>query len=187
MRNAAAGLAAVDQRTVLGAPVWIKPLKFAVSFLAYSGALAWMLGQLPPVSRAEPVLAQRAGFRGPPTARGGRFNAREPRPDADRAPLPPTPVLGRTGWVIVAASAIEMAVIAGQAARGVRSHFNDDTIADGVPFTIMGLTIAALYVATFAIALRFLDPACANPATTGPRPSRSGTASCSRWSAWASA
>lgn len=108
------GLAVIDQRTVLGAPVWIKPLKFAISFVAYSGALAWMLGQL-----------------------------REP-------------VLRRTGWVIVAASAIEMAIIAGQAARGVRSHFNDDTAADAVLFAIMGLTIAALYVATFAIALRFV-------------------------------
>ncbi len=90
------GLAVVDQRTVLGAPVWIKPLKFAISFAAYSGALAWMLGQLrEPVSR-------------------------------------------RTGWVIVAASAIEMVIIAGQAARGVRSHFNDDTVADVALFAIIG-------------------------------------------------
>ena len=36
------------------------------------------------------------------------------------------PALRRTAWVIVVASAVEMAIIAGQAARGVRSHFNDD-------------------------------------------------------------
>jgi hypothetical protein len=49
-------LALIDHRTVLGAPVWIKPLKFAISLAAYAGVLAWMLGQLP-----QPVL-QRAGW-----------------------------------------------------------------------------------------------------------------------------
>ncbi|MFD8590894.1 hypothetical protein ACFV1B_15335 [Streptomyces sp. NPDC059637] len=34
---------AVDGRTVAGAPVWFKPLKFSVSFLAYALVLAWML------------------------------------------------------------------------------------------------------------------------------------------------
>jgi hypothetical protein len=107
-------LSVVDQRTVLGAPLWFKPLKFAVSFVAYAGALSWMLGQL-----------------------------REP-------------ALRRTGWIIVAASVIEMAVIAGQAARGVRSHFNDDTTGDRLLFIAMGVTIVVLYLATVAIALRFL-------------------------------
>jgi hypothetical protein len=108
------GLAVVDQRTLLGAPLWFKPLKFAISFVAYAGALAWMLGQL-----------------------------REP-------------ALRRTGWVIVGASVIEMVIIVGQAARGVRSHFNDDSVGDGLLFGVMGATIAVLYLATFAIALRFL-------------------------------
>lgn len=109
-----AGLALVDSRTLLGAPLWIKPLKFALSFAAYGGALAWMLGQL-----------------------------REP-------------ALRRAGWVIVAASAVELAIISGQAGRGVRSHFNDDSLADGVAFAVMGATIVTLYLATVAIALRFL-------------------------------
>lgn len=107
-------LSVVDQRTLLGAPLWFKPLKFAISFVAYAGALSWMLGQL-----------------------------REP-------------ALRRTGWVIVAASVIEMVIITGQAARGVRSHFNDDSLGDGLLFGIMGATIVVLYLATFAIALRFL-------------------------------
>jgi hypothetical protein len=40
-------LAVVDQRTLLGAPLWFKPLKFAISTAAYTFTLAWMLGQLP--------------------------------------------------------------------------------------------------------------------------------------------
>lgn len=106
--------ALVDQRTLMGAVVWVKPLKFAVSFVAYAGALAWMLGQLQ------------------------------------------VPALRRTGWVIVAASVVEMVVIVGQAARGVRSHFNDDTVGDQLLFALMGATIVVLYLATAAIALRFL-------------------------------
>lgn len=109
-----AGLALVDQRELMGAVVWVKPLKFAISFAAYCGALAWMLGRL-----------------------------REP-------------AFRRAGWAIVAASAVEMVIITVQAGRGVRSHFNDDTVGDGLLFVVMGLTIAVLYLATIAIAMRFL-------------------------------
>lgn len=106
--------ALVDDRVLLGAPLWFKPLKFAMSFTLYAGALAWLLGQLP-----------------------GR-------------------PLHRAGWVIVAASVIEMVIIVGQAARGVRSHFNDDSTTDELLFSIMGATIVVLWLATLAIALRFL-------------------------------
>ncbi|MET7462006.1 hypothetical protein [Nonomuraea sp. NPDC005501] len=41
---AATGLA-VDGRTVLGEPVWLKPFKFALSFALYAGTLSWMIGQ----------------------------------------------------------------------------------------------------------------------------------------------
>ena len=41
-----AGLAVVDPRTLVGAPLWFKPLKFSISIALYSLALAWMLGQL---------------------------------------------------------------------------------------------------------------------------------------------
>ena len=68
-------LAVVDDRVLLGAPLWLKPLKFAISFVAYAGTLAWLLGRL-----------------------------------RERA-------LQRTGWVIVTASAVEMAIIVGQAAE----------------------------------------------------------------------
>ena len=53
-------LAIVDDRTLLGAPLWLKPLKFAISFVAYAGTLAWMLGQL----RVPAAAADRLGHRG---------------------------------------------------------------------------------------------------------------------------
>ncbi|MEV6860527.1 hypothetical protein AB0M44_05930 [Streptosporangium subroseum] len=36
----------IDERTVLGEPVWLKPFKFAVSFALYAATLAWMLGKV---------------------------------------------------------------------------------------------------------------------------------------------
>jgi hypothetical protein len=52
---AAAGVL-VDDRVVTGAPAWLKPFKFAVSFVLYAGTLAWLLTLLPRRSR----LAERA-------------------------------------------------------------------------------------------------------------------------------
>ncbi|HEX3306857.1 MAG TPA: hypothetical protein VHS32_11470, partial [Streptosporangiaceae bacterium] len=37
---------AVDQRVLLGAPLWTKPLKFALSFGLYTLTLAWMLAHV---------------------------------------------------------------------------------------------------------------------------------------------
>ncbi|MEU7280677.1 hypothetical protein AB0A69_18095 [Streptomyces sp. NPDC045431] len=37
----------IDDRVLAGAPVWAKPFKFAVSFVAYCLSLAWMLSLLP--------------------------------------------------------------------------------------------------------------------------------------------
>lgn len=107
-------LAVLDDRVLLGAPLWLKPLKFAVSFVAYAGTLAWLLGQL-----------------------------------RERA-------LQRVGWMIVAASAVEMVIIVGQAARGVGSHFNVATPFDANLFSVMGATVVVLWLATLAVALRFL-------------------------------
>ncbi len=39
--------AAIDDRTVLGISVWIKPIKFAASIAIYLWTLAWLLGELP--------------------------------------------------------------------------------------------------------------------------------------------
>ncbi|MGW0732218.1 hypothetical protein [Streptomyces sp. NPDC002851] len=42
----------VDDRVLVGAPIWAKPFKFAVSFAAYCLSLAWMLSLLPRGRRA---------------------------------------------------------------------------------------------------------------------------------------
>ncbi|WP_194823298.1 hypothetical protein [Micromonospora sp. S-DT3-3-22] len=46
----AVGLLA-DPRVLTGAPIWLKPFKFSVSFVLYGATLAWMLAQLPRRSR----------------------------------------------------------------------------------------------------------------------------------------
>ncbi|MFB7517137.1 hypothetical protein [Streptomyces sp. NPDC056144] len=38
---------AVDDRILVGVPIWTKPFKFSVSFVAYALSLAWMLTLLP--------------------------------------------------------------------------------------------------------------------------------------------
>ncbi|MCH0539435.1 hypothetical protein I3F58_07630 [Streptomyces sp. MUM 203J] len=53
----AVGLA-VDDRTLVGMPIWNKPFKFAVSFVAYGLSMAWILSLLP---RHRPG-ARRAGW-----------------------------------------------------------------------------------------------------------------------------
>jgi hypothetical protein len=40
-----------DPRVLLGAPIWLKPFKFAVSFVLYGTTMAWMLSLLPKRSR----------------------------------------------------------------------------------------------------------------------------------------
>jgi hypothetical protein len=41
----------VDDRILTGVPIWLKPFKFAVSFVFYAWTLAWMLAVLPRRSR----------------------------------------------------------------------------------------------------------------------------------------
>ncbi|MET7709920.1 hypothetical protein [Micromonospora sp. NPDC005413] len=41
----------VDSRVLTGSPIWLKPFKFAVSFVLYGLTLAWMLSLLPRRSR----------------------------------------------------------------------------------------------------------------------------------------
>lgn len=47
----------LDARIVTGAPVWIKPMKFAVSSLLYTATLAWMMSFISGRSRLVKLLA----------------------------------------------------------------------------------------------------------------------------------
>ncbi|WP_041841323.1 hypothetical protein [Actinoplanes friuliensis] len=44
-----------DPRVLTGAPIWLKPFKFAVSFVLYTFTLAWMLSLLPRRSRVAEI------------------------------------------------------------------------------------------------------------------------------------
>jgi hypothetical protein len=57
---AAVGLL-IDARTVTGAPLWAKPLKFAISVSIYAVTLAWLIGLLPAGNARRRRLAWWAG------------------------------------------------------------------------------------------------------------------------------
>jgi hypothetical protein len=92
---------ALDERTVLGVNVWVKPSKFAVSIVIYLWTLAWLMAYIP----------------GPGWCK--RF----------------------VRWGSTVAMFAEIACIAGQAVRGVTSHYNQATQFDANVFTVMGLFI----------------------------------------------
>ncbi|MEV4879036.1 hypothetical protein [Streptomyces cyaneofuscatus] len=115
----------VDDRILVGAPIWAKPFKFSLSFTAYGLTLAWMLAQ----------------------TTWGR----------------------RTGWwagnVVVLTALVEMVLVIGQVIRGKRSHFNAETAFDANLYTVMGLTVVALWAATLVIAVLLLRTRLADRAT----------------------
>ncbi|MCO1653667.1 hypothetical protein [Pseudonocardia humida] len=122
---AAVGLV-VDDRVLLGAPLWLKPLKFALSFGIYALALAWMLSLVDGGRRTGAVL----------------------------------------GWIVAVGSAAEVGIIFAQAARGVRSHFNEDTDIDALLFSIMGMTVAVIWLATAWLAVGVLRRPGVDPVVT---------------------
>ena len=103
----------LDDRELVGAPIWAKPFKFSVSILIYAVTWAWLIGQL------------------------RRFR--------------------RTAWwagtVISVSLFIEMAIVFTQTVRGERSHFNQQTPTDELLWSIMGATIAVLWLATLVAAV----------------------------------
>ena len=107
----------LDARTLDGLPVWVKPIKFALSIAVYSASLIWILSYLP-----------------------------------DRPRL-----VSRVSWVVALAFMIEVIAIFGQAARGVQSHFNHETIFDAAVFQIMGIAIGVLFVAHLFVCVAVLQ------------------------------
>jgi len=117
---------ALDGRTLVGAPVWAKPVKFSISLLVYAVTFAWMLERLP--------RHRRIGW--------------------------------WAGTVVAGAGMVEMVVIAAQAVRVRQSHFNVSTPLDSALFSLMGATIAVLYVATFVVAVLVLRSRLDDPVAT---------------------
>jgi uncharacterized membrane protein YhaH (DUF805 family) len=106
----------VDDRISLGVPIWLKPMKFAISIAIYTATLGWMISLL--------TRGKRTAF--------------------------------WLGTVAAVAMLIEMVIIGGQAARGVRSHFNNTTAFDGMLFSIMGATIVVAWLVTLWVAVLLL-------------------------------
>lgn len=73
-------------------------------------------------------------------------------PEMPRAPR----LLRRLRWTVVATMVIEIVAIAGQAARGTTSHFNDATLFDAMVFAVMGtaITINTMAVAALLLCMR---------------------------------
>ena len=55
LAGAVAGLA-LDQRTITGAPAWLKPAKFAASIAIYTATLAWIFSLLPAWKRTRAIV-----------------------------------------------------------------------------------------------------------------------------------
>lgn len=106
----------IDDRTSLGVPIWLKPMKFAISIAVYTATLAWLISLLD--------RGRRTAF--------------------------------WLGTVAALAMLIEMVIIGGQAARGVRSHFNNTTALDATLFSIMGMTIVVAWIVTLWVAVLLL-------------------------------
>ena len=102
-----AAAALVDARSLAGESVWLKPSKFALSFVLLYATMALVVERLS--SSARTWLAMRA-----------------------------------TLAVMIAATAVEMAYIAAQAARGVPSHFNLATPFEAAMYSVMGVGAVAL-------------------------------------------
>lgn len=60
------------------------------------------------------------------------------------------------GWLVIVVFVVEMVVIAGQAARGVTSHFNAATPLDTALYSVMGTAITVLWVANGVLAVILL-------------------------------
>ena len=116
----------VDDRELLGRPLWEKPLKFAISGSIYALTWAWLLGH---------VTAPRARR-----------------------------LAWWAGTVITATLAIELVIIVGFAAVGLRSHFMVDTPLATTAWSIMAGAITTLWVATIVAGLAMWRMPAADPA-----------------------
>jgi hypothetical protein len=100
-----------DDRILIGAPIWLKPFKFAVSIGLYFVTWAWMTSLLEKGTRL------------------ARY----------------------TSNALVVIMAVEYPILVVQVLRGRASHFNVATPLDTALYSIMGVSIAGLWICTFVL------------------------------------
>ena len=91
----------LDNRTLMGVNVWIKPLKFSISIAIFLFTAGYLITKYP-------------------------YSAKKRR------------IINRiTAWTLF----LEFIIIAGQASRGVKSHFNMASPLDSILFLLMGIFV----------------------------------------------
>jgi len=92
----------IDERTLMGISVWIKPLKFWISGGIYILTLGFLVTKYPYSTKKKNIIRN------------------------------------IVSWSLL----LETGIIFYQATRGVRSHYNQDSMFDGILFGLMGILIA---------------------------------------------
>ncbi|HZF95228.1 MAG TPA: hypothetical protein VEZ20_10210 [Allosphingosinicella sp.] len=105
----------LDDRTLHGVSVWMKPAKFLVSIGIFTLTAAWFYGYVRPERRRSPMMR-------------------------------------RTAWTIVVASALELAYIGWKASQGQDSHFNMGTPVAALMYGLMGVAAVVLVGTTLPLA-----------------------------------
>jgi hypothetical protein len=107
----------VDDRVLLGAPIWLKPFKFAVSIALYCVTWSWLYSLLVKRRRLANLVSN----------------------------------------VLIGILAAEYVILVLQVVRGRASHFNVSTPFDSALFSIMGVSIAGLWVGTLVLTVLVLS------------------------------
>ena len=113
----------LDHRMVTGVAVWVKPMKFTLSALAYSVFFLVMMPLMQPLSKRIRQMAE---------------------------------VMSWMLW-------LEIILIYAQAARGKASHFNMETMLDGLIFNAMAVGITTFVVLNIVIMVQFMRQKTGNP------------------------
>ncbi|WP_298423978.1 hypothetical protein [uncultured Kordia sp.] len=92
----------IDDRTLAGVNVWVKPLKFCISGAIYIFTVGFLMTKYPYSTRKKNILNN------------------------------------IISWTLL----LEIGIIFYQASRGVQSHYNQDSLFDGLLFAAMGILIA---------------------------------------------
>jgi len=92
----------IDDRTLMGVNVWIKPLKFSISGAIYILTFGFFITLYPFSTRKKNIINN------------------------------------LVSWTLL----FEIGIIFSQGARGVKSHYNQSTLLDGLLFAAMGILIA---------------------------------------------